>query len=246
MATKKAVFLAYRKTRSPDLAAQIIRENHGLIKLMVGRFKAAWQVPIPDEDLHASAHWGILRALEKFDPDKGKFSTWAGEWIRRGLQDCARAHGYKARERVPASLLQEIRLFREREGREPLKSELTVPLVYGKPDPTAIDRALMPLPWFDSMDEVRGDLSKEEDADGSFHGMLASGHTRPEVKIALTRAAARLNAQTRDAFMAFANGQTPHQIAKAVGLSPDKVQDMIDVARRTFQEEMPEGPLCLT
>jgi RNA polymerase sigma factor (sigma-70 family) len=56
----------------------IIRANEGLVYLIVKRYRAREDF----EDIQQEARSGVLTAARKYDPARGKFSTYAAHWIR--------------------------------------------------------------------------------------------------------------------------------------------------------------------
>jgi RNA polymerase primary sigma factor len=62
----------------------MVRSNLGLVVKIAQRY-ARYGVPLPD--LIQEGNVGLLKALERFDPERGfKFSTYAGWWIRHAVQ----------------------------------------------------------------------------------------------------------------------------------------------------------------
>jgi RNA polymerase primary sigma factor len=82
----------------------LIRAN---LKLVVVVAKDYRNLGLPYLDLIQEGNTGLMRAVEKFDPNRGvKFSTYAVFWIRQALN---RALQYKARTiRLPASVETEL------------------------------------------------------------------------------------------------------------------------------------------
>jgi len=63
---------------------QMVRSNLGLVVKIAQRY-ARYGVPLPDLVQEGSV--GLLKALERFNPERGfKFSTYAGWWIRHAIQ----------------------------------------------------------------------------------------------------------------------------------------------------------------
>lgn len=67
-------------------AAQILVQSHlRLVVKMAGKYR---NYGLPVADLISEGNVGLIRAVKKFDPDKGfRFSTYAMWWIRANIQE---------------------------------------------------------------------------------------------------------------------------------------------------------------
>ena len=78
----------YAKNSSPEIRESIIIEYAGLVKIVAGRLSIYLGYNVEYDDLVGYGTFGLIDAIDKFDPAKGvKFETYASLRIRGAILD---------------------------------------------------------------------------------------------------------------------------------------------------------------
>jgi len=92
----------YAQTKDPAIRETLIVENAYLIKYVAGRLNIYFSANLEYDDLVSFGVFGLIDAIDKFDPNKGvKFETYASLRIRGAIIDNIRELDW-----VPRSLRQ--------------------------------------------------------------------------------------------------------------------------------------------
>ncbi len=118
-----------KRARAGDKRSRqrLIEKNLKLVVSVVKRFRGCG---LPFEDLIQEGNIGLMKAVEKFDPDRGyRFSTYASWWILQAVQRAVVDKGRAIR--VPVHMAEKVRktgrAFGELSGeygREPTEEEI--------------------------------------------------------------------------------------------------------------------------
>ena len=156
-----------RRARAGDQRARkkLIERNLRLVISVAKRYRG---MGLPFEDLIQEGNLGLVRAVEKFDPERGhRFSTYVTWWIRQAI---GRAISDKSRTiRVPVHAGEKIRKTTR------TSNELSAELGREPTDEEVAQR----LGW--KLDEVREAKEAILDATTSLNGPLGSGDEASEL-----------------------------------------------------------------
>lgn len=122
--------------RMTALKNELVERNLGLVLRQTSQFE---HLGLPAADLVQEGNTGLLRAAERFDPDRGVgFAAYALWWIRHAIVRAIQNHGRTVR--LPSSQHDALRVYRrtlvvlERDlGREPSRDEVAAALEVGGP-----------------------------------------------------------------------------------------------------------------
>jgi RNA polymerase primary sigma factor len=144
---EQEVKLAHRIKRGDQQAgAEMVRAN---LRLVVKIARDYGNLGLPLLDLISEGNIGLMKAVERFDPQKGgKLSTYAAWWIRQSIR---RALASQAKTiRLPVHLIDKIGKMRrvssqmmEELGREPTDDELAEEIGFSSSKVTALKSAAL-------------------------------------------------------------------------------------------------------
>jgi RNA polymerase sigma factor for flagellar operon FliA len=103
--TEEELWLAYKKTRDPKIRETFIKQYAPLVKYVAGKVAVGMPHNVEFDDLVGFGTFGLLDAIEKFDPGKNvKFKTYAVTRIRGAIFDELRSIDW-----VPRSVRQKTK-----------------------------------------------------------------------------------------------------------------------------------------
>jgi RNA polymerase sigma factor for flagellar operon FliA len=110
--TEEELWLEYRRNRDPKIREAFIKQYAPLVKYVAGKVAVGMPHNVEFDDLVGFGVFGLLDAIDKFDPDKNvKFKTYAVTRIRGAIFDELRSIDW-----VPRSVRQKTREVEEAIG----------------------------------------------------------------------------------------------------------------------------------
>jgi RNA polymerase sigma factor for flagellar operon FliA len=110
--TEEELWLEYRKTRNPEIREGFIKQYAPLVRYVAGKVAVGMPSNVEFDDLVGFGVFGLLDAIEKFEPEKNvKFKTYAVTRIRGAIFDELRSIDW-----VPRSVRRKTREVEEAIG----------------------------------------------------------------------------------------------------------------------------------
>jgi RNA polymerase sigma factor for flagellar operon FliA len=110
--TEEELWLEYCQTKNPKIREDFIKQYAPLVKYVAGKVAVGMPHTVEFDDLVGYGNFGLLDAIDKFDPHKGvKFKTYAVTRIRGAIFDELRSIDW-----VPRSVRQKMREVEEAVG----------------------------------------------------------------------------------------------------------------------------------
>jgi RNA polymerase sigma-B factor len=221
---------AYAETRDPQLRAALVERFLPLARSIAKRYRKAEE---PFDDLLQVASLGLLKAVDRFDPERGiAFSSFAVPTIVGELRRHFRDRCWSVR---PPRELQERALevdkyrseLTTRLGRSPSVRELGQALEL---DDEQVLEALQAQQGMraTSLDAPRGGGEDNDATLADAHGSLDPELTRAEHRATIARLFERLDERERRVLrLRFEEDLTQEQIGKLVGVSQMQVSRII-------------------
>lgn len=228
------VALAKRSERGDDAARRRLIESNLRLVVAIARTYRGTRLPL--FDLIQEGTLGLIRAVDKFDWRRGtRFATYAGYWIRAGIEQSIAANAEPIR--VPIRVQRRVRLLdtfarehRARLGRAPSLEEIA------EGTGTSIEKAAELLALrrdYRSLDAPHGpsgdgpvaDFISADDSGADFDH-ADSALTAPWIRT-LVDSLPEAERRIIDLRFGFQGGAQPvNRVAIALALSPDRVRSL--------------------
>ena len=103
----EALWSSYKKEQDIEQRNALIEHYLPLVRLVAGRLAIGLPSHVDRDDLLSSGFFGLLDAIERYDPTRrNKFETYAGVRIRGAMLDYLRAKDW-----MPVTMRQRIRKY---------------------------------------------------------------------------------------------------------------------------------------
>ena len=242
----------YRGTSDADerdrIREQLVRGYEGLVHFLARKFQNRGE---PLEDIVQVGFLGLIKAIERFDPDLGnEFTTFATPTIAGEIKRYFRDRGWAIRfpRRLQELYQQVVRTneqLKNELNRQPTVAELAARLGVSEEDVLeALEMSVAYSPL--SLDApVGGDGS--EDAGRQYAESIGGEDEnldRVELRDVLSRALTHLNPRERTIMaMRFYDQMSQSEIAKRLGISQMHVSRLQRAALEQLRQYLPEEPV---
>jgi len=238
----RELFRRYKEEGDEEAREQLIESHLNLVRFLASKFKNRGE---PLEDLVQVGSLGLIKAIDRFDPDRGlEFTTFATPTIMGEIKRHFRDKGWSVR--VPRRL-QELSA-RVNQVTDDLTSELnrtpTVEEIADRLD-TSVDEVLEAMESSSAYSSVplEGGTTEDEDAPGIIDRFATDDADliSSDDRIVIEETLASFSPREQDAIrMRFVEGLTQVEIAEKLGISQVQVSRLLRRALKRVQERLEE------
>ena len=238
----RELFRRYKEEGDEEAREQLIESHLNLVRFLASKFKNRGE---PLEDLVQVGSLGLIKAIDRFDPDRGlEFTTFATPTIMGEIKRHFRDKGWSVR--VPRRL-QELSA-RVNQVTDDLTSELnrtpTVEEVAERLD-TSVDEVLEAMESSSAYSSVplEGGTTEDEDAPGIIDRFATEDADliSSDDRIVIEETLASFSPREQDAIrMRFVEGLTQVEIAEKLGISQVQASRLLRRALKRVQERLEE------
>ncbi len=121
------LWVEFKKTGDSEIRNRLVEKYLYIVKYVSDRLQQKLPRSIPREDIRSAASYGLIRAVENFDHERGtRFETYCATRVKGAILDELRSRDWVPRMiRNNTSRMNQARVELEREmGREPTPGEL--------------------------------------------------------------------------------------------------------------------------
>ncbi len=233
-----------RRVQKGDRAAlqELVERNQRFVVQVASKYQG---YGLPLADLINEGNMGLIRAAQKFDPERGtRFITYAVWWIRQAILHALAQSGGAVRLPIRqaealARLRQIMRELHQRTGQEPSLEELAEAMDMSPPDVEDLLRVYRPYLSLDApIGEEDGTTRHEllsEPTSPSLEDIYARASMVQEIHDLLTQLEPREAQILRERFGFEGPPKSLAEIGRELGLSRERVRQLEQRARRKLQ-----------
>lgn len=242
-----ARFYEYRRTRSAELRDELVLEHTGLVEKLARQFMSSGE---PVEDLMQEGYIGLIKAVDRFEPDKGvKFTTYATHIITGEIRHYLRDLGKLIQEpgwhqQLRYQVTRSGDMLQQRLGRQPTPEEIALDLGI---EVEKVERVLKNSQIFQVESLDAGVEEDEEGNTGTRYERVtdvepSSGIEQVENRLVLRQAIAKLGKlQRMVVFYFFYQDMTKTEIARKLGISVNYASYLVKRALKNLRRNLEES-----
>ncbi|MCS6860652.1 MAG: sigma-70 family RNA polymerase sigma factor [Abditibacteriales bacterium] len=242
-----ARFYEYQRTRSAELRDALVLEHTALVEKLARQFISSGE---PVEDLMQEGYIGLIKAVDRFEPDKGvKFTTYATHIITGEIRHYLRDLGKLIQEpgwhqQLRYQITRSGDLLQQKLGRQPTVEEIALDLGI---EAEKVERVLKNSQVFQVESLDAGIEEDEEGNTGTRYERVTdvepfNGVEQVETRMVLRQAMAKLGKLQRTVvFYFFYQDMTKTEIARQLGISVNYASYLVKRALRNLRRYLEES-----